>query len=148
VSPCRVAAPNPVLLENGSERTQPPDIVSLEETAAVDSQERKLESLATASHRVQVAGPWNLELLASFEHDGFPQLDHRNATALGSGAIYEDNTGQEDVDISYRYKLDLEKFLLGKQLRLRDVLHQLAAPAHTERLVETPYLIPAGTVLG
>ena len=40
-------------------------------------------------------------------------------TSLGPGTIYEDNTGQEDFDVGYRYKLDLEKYLFGKQLRLR-----------------------------
>lgn len=114
----------------------------LELTGAFE-RERKRGSLTGSDWRTaadylwQVRGPWKLGLFTSFEHDRFQELDLRNTTAasvayewlegfgwdvttsLGPGTIYEDNTGQEDFDVGYRYKLDLEKYLFGKQLRLR-----------------------------
>jgi putative salt-induced outer membrane protein YdiY len=114
----------------------------LELTAAFE-RERKQGTLTGSDWRTaadymwRVRGPWNLGLFTGFEHDRFQELDLRNTTAtsvayewlegfgwdiktaLGPGFIYEDNTGQEDFDFGYRYKLDLEKSLLGKQLRLR-----------------------------
>lgn len=184
--------PHPVLLEDGSERTNPPGPIPLEETAAVDPQERPLEWSAevdlgfdgrwgnsesagvnleargkldwdrheleltaafererkrgsltgsdwrtSADYLWKLRGAWNLGLFTGFEHDRFQELDLRNTsiasvvydwlegfgwnltTGLGPGLIYEDNTGQEDFDIGYRYKLDLEKSWFGKQLRLR-----------------------------
>jgi putative salt-induced outer membrane protein YdiY len=105
--------------------------------------ERKRGSLttsdwrATADYSWRLKGPWNLGLFTSFEHDRFQELDLRNTTAvsvlyewlegfgwdvttsLGPGTIYEDNTGQEDFDVGYRYGLNLQKSLLGEQLTLR-----------------------------
>jgi len=184
--------PHPVLLKDGSERTNPPGPIPLGETEAVDPEERALawsaevdlgfdgrwgnsESAgvnletrgklgwdrheleltaalererkrgsltgsdwrASADYLWKLRGAWNLGLFTGFEHDRFQELDLRNTTTasvvyewlegfgwdlttgLGPGLIYEDNTGQEDFDIGYRYKLDLEKSWFGKQLRLR-----------------------------
>jgi len=92
---------------------------------------------ASANHLWQLRGPWKLGLFSKFEHDRFQDLTLRNTTAtsiayewlegfgwdlttsLGPGVIYEDDEGQENLDIGYRYNLDLERSLLGKQVRVR-----------------------------